>query len=88
MVVWYAGCRPIFLLLPVWLGIRMGLNAVDGMLARELGQQSRLGAYLNEICDVVCRWATPRPGCCPRSRTKARPGYPTWPRSTTARNRR
>ena len=52
-VVWYAGCRPIFLLLPAWLLVRMGLNAVDGMLARESGQQSRLGAYLNEICDVV-----------------------------------
>src|SRR5690606_32803362 len=25
----------------------------DGMLAREFGQQSRLGAYLNELCDVV-----------------------------------
>ena len=53
IVVWYAGCRPIFLLLPVWLGVRMALNAIDGMLAREFGQQSRLGAYLNEICDVV-----------------------------------
>jgi phosphatidylglycerophosphate synthase len=31
----------------------MGLNAIDGMLAREFGQQSRLGAYLNEICDVM-----------------------------------
>ena len=53
IVVWYAGWRPIFLLLPVWLGVRMGLNPVDGMLAREFAQQSRLGAYLNEICDVV-----------------------------------
>ena len=31
----------------------MALNAIDGMLAREFGQQSRLGAYLNEICDVI-----------------------------------
>lgn len=31
----------------------MALNAIDGMLAREFGQQSRLGAYLNELCDVM-----------------------------------
>jgi CDP-diacylglycerol--glycerol-3-phosphate 3-phosphatidyltransferase len=43
----------IFLLLPVWLAVRMALNAIDGMLAREFGQQSRLGAYLNELGDVV-----------------------------------
>lgn len=46
--------RPaLFLLLPVWLFLRMALNAVDGMLAREFGQKSPLGAYLNEIGDVV-----------------------------------
>ncbi|SRR6266545_2466891 len=45
--------RAVFLLLPLWLFVRMGLNAIDGMLAREFGQQSRLGAYLNELCDVV-----------------------------------
>ncbi|APO96266.1 CDP-alcohol phosphatidyltransferase family protein [Xanthomonas vesicatoria] len=43
----------LYLLLPVWMLLRMALNAVDGMLAREFGQQSRLGAYLNELCDVV-----------------------------------
>jgi CDP-diacylglycerol--glycerol-3-phosphate 3-phosphatidyltransferase len=43
----------LFLLLPIWLFVRMALNAIDGLLAREFGQQSRLGAYLNEICDVV-----------------------------------
>jgi len=42
-----------FVLLPAWLFLRMALNALDGMLAREFGQQSRLGAYLNELCDVV-----------------------------------
>ena len=42
-----------FLLLPLWLFLRMALNAVDGMLAREFGQQSALGAYLNELSDVV-----------------------------------
>jgi CDP-diacylglycerol--glycerol-3-phosphate 3-phosphatidyltransferase len=40
-------------LLPVVLFLRMALNAVDGMLAREHDQGSRLGMYLNELCDVV-----------------------------------
>lgn len=43
----------IFLLIPLWMTLRMALNAIDGMLAREFGQQSRLGAYLNELCDVA-----------------------------------
>lgn len=43
----------LFLLLPLWLFVRMALNAIDGMLAREFGQKSRLGGYLNELCDVV-----------------------------------
>jgi CDP-diacylglycerol--glycerol-3-phosphate 3-phosphatidyltransferase len=41
------------LLVPAVLLLRMALNAVDGMLAREHGQQSRLGALLNELGDVV-----------------------------------
>jgi CDP-diacylglycerol--glycerol-3-phosphate 3-phosphatidyltransferase len=43
----------VFLLMPVWLFLRMALNAIDGMLAREFGQKSHLGAYLNELGDVV-----------------------------------
>ncbi|MDH5823121.1 CDP-alcohol phosphatidyltransferase family protein [Luteimonas sp. RD2P54] len=43
----------LYLLLPGWMLLRMALNAIDGMLAREFGQQSRLGAYLNELCDVI-----------------------------------
>ncbi len=43
----------LFLILPIWMFIRMALNAVDGMLAREFNQKSHLGAYLNELCDVV-----------------------------------
>lgn len=41
------------LLVPAMLLLRMALNAVDGMLAREHGQQSKLGALLNELGDVV-----------------------------------
>lgn len=43
---------PLFLL-PVVLFARMGLNAIDGMLAREHDQQSDLGAILNELGDVI-----------------------------------
>jgi len=49
----YAPRPGLFLLLPAWMLLRMALNAVDGMLAREFGQQSRLGGYLNELTDVI-----------------------------------
>jgi len=42
-----------FALVPLWMFVRMGLNAIDGMLAREFGHKSPLGAYLNELTDVV-----------------------------------
>jgi len=45
--------RWLFWLLPIVLFLRMALNAIDGMLAREFGQASTLGMYLNEIADVV-----------------------------------
>ena len=41
------------LLLPCVLLLRMALNAMDGMLAREHGQASPLGMMLNELGDVV-----------------------------------
>ncbi|MDQ6916309.1 MAG: CDP-alcohol phosphatidyltransferase family protein [Pseudomonadota bacterium] len=52
-IAWRAPERWPFLLLPFWMFLRMALNAIDGMLAREFGQKSRLGAYLNELTDVV-----------------------------------
>ncbi|HKE48968.1 MAG TPA: CDP-alcohol phosphatidyltransferase family protein [Rhodanobacteraceae bacterium] len=45
--------RRALLVLPVVLFVRMALNAIDGMLAREHGQASKLGALLNELGDVV-----------------------------------
>jgi CDP-diacylglycerol--glycerol-3-phosphate 3-phosphatidyltransferase len=45
--------RLALLLLPLTLFVRMALNAIDGMLAREHGMKTRLGAVLNEIGDVV-----------------------------------
>jgi CDP-diacylglycerol--glycerol-3-phosphate 3-phosphatidyltransferase len=44
---------PVLLILPAWLFIRMALNAIDGMLAREHGMKTRLGGILNEVGDVV-----------------------------------
>jgi CDP-diacylglycerol--glycerol-3-phosphate 3-phosphatidyltransferase len=41
------------LLVPVWLFLRMALNAIDGMLAREHNMQSELGGFLNELSDVA-----------------------------------
>jgi CDP-diacylglycerol--glycerol-3-phosphate 3-phosphatidyltransferase len=53
LVLGIGGFRPAFLLISLWLPLRMALNAVDGMLAREFGQKSALGAYLNELGDLV-----------------------------------
>jgi CDP-diacylglycerol---glycerol-3-phosphate 3-phosphatidyltransferase len=43
----------IYLLVPLVMFIRMALNAIDGMLAREHNMKTPLGAILNELCDVV-----------------------------------
>jgi CDP-diacylglycerol--glycerol-3-phosphate 3-phosphatidyltransferase len=52
-IAWKGGALESLLLLPAVLFARMALNAVDGMLAREHGQKSKLGALLNELGDVV-----------------------------------
>ncbi|MFO1436549.1 MAG: CDP-alcohol phosphatidyltransferase family protein [Gammaproteobacteria bacterium] len=43
----------VLLLLPVVMFLRMALNAIDGMLAREYAMKSALGGFLNELTDVV-----------------------------------
>jgi CDP-diacylglycerol--glycerol-3-phosphate 3-phosphatidyltransferase len=48
-----SGSREWLLILPGFLFVRMAMNAIDGMLAREFGQKSPLGAYLNELTDVI-----------------------------------
>lgn len=50
---WSAGAAVLLMLLPAVLLLRMALNAIDGMLARQFGQASRSGFLLNEIGDVV-----------------------------------
>ncbi len=43
----------VLLAVPVVLLVRMALNALDGMLAREHKQQTPLGGFLNELGDVI-----------------------------------
>ena len=53
VLVKFADISALFFLLPVWMFLRMALNAIDGMLAREFNQKSPLGGYLNEATDVI-----------------------------------
>ncbi|CAI8845397.1 MULTISPECIES: CDP-alcohol phosphatidyltransferase family protein [Pseudomonas] len=53
LLAWLPQVTWLFALVPVWMLLRMALNAIDGMLAREFGQQSKLGAYYNELCDLI-----------------------------------
>lgn len=47
------GAKWSLLFIPIVLFIRMALNAIDGMLAREYDMKTPLGAILNELGDVI-----------------------------------
>lgn len=51
-VIFHYRSQRALLLLPIVLLLRMALNAIDGMLAREHNQKTALGAILNELGDV------------------------------------
>ena len=52
--IWLSGASGWSLaLLPLTLFLRMALNAIDGMLAREFDMKSRFGALFNELADVL-----------------------------------
>lgn len=53
LVYWRMESRWPLLLIPVALLVRMALNAIDGMLAREHNMKTPLGAILNELGDVL-----------------------------------
>ncbi|WP_299026688.1 CDP-alcohol phosphatidyltransferase family protein [uncultured Campylobacter sp.] len=53
LLIKFADVYTLFFLLPVWMFLRMALNAIDGMLAREFNQKTKLGGYLNEATDVI-----------------------------------
>lgn len=71
LAAYLAEWRAIFLLMPLVLFVRMALNAIDGMLAREHGQASILGMYLNELSDVVSDLALILPFA-------VVPAFPAW----------
>ena len=64
VLLWKPDIPVLFLLVPAWMLLRMAMNAIDGMLAREFGQKSTLGAYLNEITDVISDAALYAPFAC------------------------
>ena len=43
----------VLLAIPLVMLLRMALNAIDGMLAREHHMQTTLGGFLNELCDIA-----------------------------------
>ena len=53
LLVKFGDVSTLFFLLPIWMFLRMALNAIDGMLAREFNQKTPLGGYLNEATDVI-----------------------------------
>jgi CDP-diacylglycerol---glycerol-3-phosphate 3-phosphatidyltransferase len=52
VAIWHRD-RWLLLLVPISLFVRMALNAIDGMLAREHDMKTPLGAILNELGDVL-----------------------------------
>jgi CDP-diacylglycerol--glycerol-3-phosphate 3-phosphatidyltransferase len=53
LIWWWPEERWPLLIVPVVLLVRMALNAIDGMMAREHDMQTPLGAILNELGDVL-----------------------------------
>jgi len=54
LAIWFSnGATWVLYMVPVVMFLRMALNAIDGMLAREHDMASSLGAVLNEMGDVV-----------------------------------
>jgi CDP-diacylglycerol--glycerol-3-phosphate 3-phosphatidyltransferase len=52
-IAWQPNARWPLVVLPAALFVRMALNALDGMMARELNMASNTGAVLNEVGDVI-----------------------------------
>lgn len=53
LLVWMHPFGITFILLPIFLLVRMALNALDGMMARNYNMQSKIGELLNELGDVI-----------------------------------
>ena len=52
-IAWSRGAVGVLYAVPVFLFVRMALNAIDGMLAKEHDMISDAGAVLNEMGDVI-----------------------------------
>ncbi|WP_341960994.1 CDP-alcohol phosphatidyltransferase family protein [Pseudomonas sp. RC10] len=57
LVAAFAAYPPIFLLIPIWMLIRMLFNAVETLLVTEFGQHSRFGTCARELSRVVAETA-------------------------------
>ena len=53
LLIKFGDVSALFFLRPIWMFLRMALNAIDGRLAREFNQKTPLGGYLNEATDVI-----------------------------------
>lgn len=53
ILTWYHPFGLTLILIPVFLLLRMALNALDGMMARTYNMQSKAGEVLNELGDVI-----------------------------------
>ena len=47
------GAKWILLFVPLFMFLRMALNAIDGLLAKEHGMKTKRGAMFNEMSDVI-----------------------------------
>lgn len=70
-IAWHHDDSRILLLVPLTMFVRMALNAIDGMLAREHNMKSHLGTMLNELGDVASDTALYLPFA-------LIPGLPSW----------
>lgn len=71
LTVW-SETRWLWLGLPLVLFVRMALNAIDGMLARNYNQATPLGCILNELGDVISDAALYLPFC------RVASGFAAW----------
>ncbi|MGV2390784.1 MAG UNVERIFIED_CONTAM: CDP-alcohol phosphatidyltransferase family protein [Microcystis novacekii LVE1205-3] len=67
IVLWHCQ-RWLLLLMPLVLFMRIALNAIDGMLARDYNQKTSLGTILNELGDVISDHC-PLPSLCLNTRS-------------------
>lgn len=49
----FSNINYLFLIIPIFLFLRMALNALDGMIANKFNQKTKIGVFYNEAGDVV-----------------------------------